>query len=124
MPNFTETLLSKKLIDDNETMPDKIAPKAYRNKMQGYKLWKEGYVAQVRVKPNINVDKDVLFLVKAKVSASMKSIKYDVYVHLKQESGAVIHAKCSCKAGQGGCCKHVAALAAIRNLDLLFLPLL
>jgi len=49
-------------------------------------------------------------LVKAKVSASMKSIQYLVYVYLNQESGDVEYAKCCCKAGQGGCCKHVAAL--------------
>ena len=40
----------------------------------------------------------------------MKSIQYLVYVHLNQESGEVEYTKCCCKAGQGGCCKHVAAL--------------
>lgn len=39
----------------------------------------------------------------------MKKQKYDVYVHLKSESGEVEYAKCNCKAGAGGCCKHVAA---------------
>eukprot|EP00112_Aurelia_sp_Birch-Aquarium-sp1_P000836 Seg108.8 transcript_id=Seg108.8/GoldUCD/mRNA.D3Y31 product="hypothetical protein" protein_id=Seg108.8/GoldUCD/D3Y31 len=40
----------------------------------------------------------------------MKSCHYDVYVHLDQCDGEVLFAKCNCKAGQGGCCKHVAAL--------------
>ncbi|XP_028418783.1 uncharacterized protein LOC114544312 [Dendronephthya gigantea] len=40
----------------------------------------------------------------------MKSVSYPVYVHLNQVNGEVEYAKCSCKAGQGGCCKHVAAL--------------
>ena len=40
----------------------------------------------------------------------MKSCHYDVYVHLDQCDGEVRFAKCNCKAGQGGCCKHVAAL--------------
>ena len=61
------------------------------------------------VKPNVK-GKRMLFLVKAKVSASMKSVQYIVYVHLDQINGDVVHAKCNCKAGQGGCCKHVAAL--------------
>ena len=54
--------------------------------------------------------KRLLFLVKARVCASIKSSKYDVYVHLDKENGNVVYAKCSCKAGKGGCCKHVAAL--------------
>ena len=77
------------------------APKAFRNKKEGYKLWKEGYVRAVFVKPNVK-GKRMLFLVKAKVSASMKSVQYMVYVHLDQISGDVVHAKCDCKAGQGG----------------------
>ena len=40
----------------------------------------------------------------------MKSIQYNVYVHLCQQTGEVQYAKCSCVAGQGGCYKHVAAL--------------
>jgi len=31
-------------------------------------------------------------------------------VHLDQANGNVVNAKCNCKAGQGGSCKHVAAL--------------
>ncbi len=65
-------------------MPDKSSPNAHRNKIQGYKLWKEGYVSKVRVKPNINTDHSLLFVVKANVSASMKSIKYTVYCYLDQ----------------------------------------
>ena len=48
--------------------------------------------------------------VKAKVHASMKNINYSVYVHFNQSNGGVEDARCNCKAGQGGCCKHVAAL--------------
>ena len=61
------------------------------------------------LKPNVNASR-LLFLVKAYVSASMKSIKYPVYVHPDQVFGEVEYAKCHCKACQGGCCKHVAAL--------------
>ena len=75
---------------------------------KGYWLWKEGYVKAVSVKPNVQARKR-LFLVKARVSASMKSISYMVNVHFDQGTGEVEFAKCCCKAGKGGCCKHVAA---------------
>ena len=55
----------------------------------------------------------LLFLVKARAGASMKNVSCLVYVHLNQVNGEVEYAKCSCKAGKGGCgkaCKHVAAL--------------
>ena len=76
---------------------------------KGYGLWKEGYVRGIFVKANF-VARTQLFLVKARVSTSMKSIQYLVYVNLNQESGEMEYAKCCNKAGKGGCCKHVAAL--------------
>ena len=48
MPKLTDDSLKKILIEASETMPDKVAPKAYRNKMQGYKLWKEA-VAEIQL---------------------------------------------------------------------------
>ena len=110
LPNFDNEKLDNKLIKNSTTMPNTgTAPKAFRNKKHGYRLWKEGYVRGVLVKPNIKASQ-TLFLVKAKVHASMKSVQYNVYVHLDQCDGEVLFAKCTCKAGQGGCCKHVAAL--------------
>ena len=57
----------------------------------------------------------------------MKSVSYPVYVHLNQVDGEVEYAKCSCKAGQGGCCKHVAALLYtildFVNLNLKHIPM-
>ena len=126
MPLFTEKELNDKLINNAETMPDNVTPKAHRNKRQGYKLWKEGYVSNVRVKPKVYVQNVKLFLVKATVSASMKNQKYTVYCHLDQTFGDVRYAKCNCKAGQGGCRKHVAALLYtlldFSNLSLLYVP--
>ena len=56
----------------------------------------------------------------------MKSIRYTVYVHLNMDSSDVTHAKCNCKAGQGGCCKHVAAvlytILDFSNLNLRYVP--
>ena len=117
---------NKKLIEASETMPDKVAPKAYTNKMQGYKLWKEGYISGVRVKPGITAGLVTLCLANASVSASMKSVKYTVYCHINQDTAEVLYAKCNCKAGQGGCCKHIAALLYalldFSNLGLLYVP--
>ena len=110
LPSFNAEKIYDRMIKNSITMPKKgAAPKAFRNKKQGYKLWKEGYVRGVLVKPNVKGER-LLFLVKAKVHASMKSTQYTVYVHLDQESGDAEYAKCNCKAGQGGCCKHVGAL--------------
>ena len=39
----------------------------------------------------------------------MKNQVYTVYVHLLQDEGKVLKANCSCNAGAGGCCKHIAA---------------
>ncbi len=126
MPRFSEALIDDKLIHNSETMPDGAAPKAFHHKSEGYKLWKEGYVSQVKVKPGVKTRQYILFIVKAKIAASMESIKYDVYIHLKQDSGKVVHAKCSWKAGQGGSCKHVASLLYTlldySNLDLKCVP--
>ena len=38
IPKFSEDSLNKNSVETSETMPDKVALKAYRNKMQGYKL--------------------------------------------------------------------------------------
>ena len=46
-PLFTEKELNNKLLQNAETMPDKVAPKTHRSKLQGYKLWKESYVSNV-----------------------------------------------------------------------------
>ena len=110
LPNFSIEKLDNNPIMGSVTMPkDGPAPKAFRNKKHGYRLWKEGCVRAVSVKPNVR-GSSLLFLVKSKVHASMKSVQYNVYVHLDQANGNVVHAKCNCKADQGDCCKHVAAL--------------
>ena len=122
MPPFGEKQIDNRLIHNSKTMPDLKAPLAYRHKKQGYKLWKEGYVRKVVTKPDILSGLKRLFLVKANVSASMKRQNYLVYCHLDQLSGEVAFSKCNCKSGQGGGCKHVAALLYLlldyENLEL------
>ena len=55
-----------------------------RNKKLGYRLWKEGYVQDISVKPNVreNEKEALKFLAKSRVHESMKSRFYTVYVHL------------------------------------------
>ena len=48
------------------------------------------------MKPNLKGER-LLFLMKAKVRASMKSTQYTVHVHLDQESGDAEYAKYNCK---------------------------
>ena len=109
LPHVTSEKIDKKLVGLS-TLPKKTsAPQAFRNKRHGYRLWKEGFVRSISVRPNVK-GQCLLFLVKSRVHASMKNIFYNVYTHLNQTTGDVMYAKCNCKAGQGGCCKHVAAL--------------
>ena len=50
LPSFDSEKLTNKLVKNASTMPDSgAAPKAYRNKKHGYRLWKEGYVRGVLV---------------------------------------------------------------------------
>ncbi len=54
LPRLTTSEIDKKLIFISSTMPStETAPKAYRNKKLGYRLWKEGYVRSLYVKPNV-----------------------------------------------------------------------
>ena len=77
LPEFNHEKLVKRLVKDSSTMPDKQAPKAYGNMKKGYGLWKEGYVRNIVIKPNVQATR-ILFLIKARVNASMKSISYSV----------------------------------------------
>ena len=54
LPNFENKKLDSKLISHSATMPkNRPAPKAFRNKKHGYRLWKKGYVSAVFVKPDV-----------------------------------------------------------------------
>ena len=109
-PGFSESNIEEVLIKQSGCFSKRhIAPKAYKSKKLGYRLWKEGFVQSSYVNPNVHGSMN-MFLVKCRVHASMINVSYNVYVHLNQGSGDLICSMCSCKAGQGGCCKHVAAL--------------
>ena len=120
IPPFTHELLEQHLI--GETAQESKQPRAHKQKKYGYQLFKDKMVSKVKVIPNVLQGKDKLFYIKCTVYASMKKTNYTVYVHLKQDTGKVIEAKCSCVAGNGGCCKHVAA-ALFQVLDFIVLEL-
>ena len=92
LPRFGNENIDDRLLKNPTMSRVGQAPKAFRNKKQGYKLWKEGYVRGVLVKPNVK-GKQLLFLVKSKVCTSMKNIQYNVYIHLDQHSGDVVYSK-------------------------------
>ena len=110
LPAFQYAFIHEHLVENSKTMPDHRPTSAHRHKKMGYRLFKENYVKNVCVKPNVQTHNSKLFLVKSLVSASMKKQSYSVCVHLSQADGKAVKAKCSCKAGAGGCCKHVALL--------------
>ena len=53
------------------------------------KLFKEGFVKKITVKDNVMSEKKT-FLAKCLVSATMKNIRYQVYLHLCQVSGDML----------------------------------
>ena len=109
-PRMSESVIKKTLIAESTTFPQEtVAAKAYLHRKQGYKLWKEGCVGNIFVKADV-LAQTLMFLVKSRVHASMKNIFYNVYNHMDQVNGDVMFSKCNCKAGQGDCCEHVAAL--------------
>ena len=59
--------------------------------------------------PGFATDSHCLF--RGAVKPSFKTTgSYSTVVALSKISGYVLGAQCNCKAGAGGCCKHVAAL--------------
>ena len=119
IPPFTREFLERHLIGDtSQKSPKAKQPNAHKHKIYGYQLFKEKMESKVKVIPDVLHVGGRLFYLKCTVHASMKKTEYAVYVHFKQDSGEVIEARCTCVAGNGGCCKHVAA-ALFQMLDLL-----
>ena len=109
IPPFTHALLQEHLITGDSSKLGK-PPNAHKHKKYGYQLFKDKMVTQVVVKADVLKGREKFFQVKSVVHASMKKAHYTVYVHLHQDTGKISCASCTCTAGKGGCCKHVAAL--------------
>jgi hypothetical protein len=82
LPPFTHELLQRHVgtgTGDHDN-------NAHRHKKLGYWLFKDRYINNAEVKPNVKMGCDEKFLVKANVHAAMKQKSYVVYVHLDQAS--------------------------------------
>ena len=98
----------------SSTEYDKQRLAAYRA-FDDYRLFEEGYVESLLTKPLASVG---VHLFVGKVRPSMKKSDdqgkafYDVWFILEAKGasrGLVLRAKCACKGGQDGGCKHVSA---------------
>ena len=110
LPTLTERIIDDHLINKSDLMPDKRKAQAHKHKQKGYELFKEACAKKIEVKRDIRAGDTTLFLVRAKVHASMKDQEYSVYIRLVQENGDMHAASCTCKSGKGSCCEHVASL--------------
>lgn len=103
MPAITMDAIQKYFVTDLDG--DGKPRNAGKHKINGYQLFKDGYVKKIRVSTHI----DNVFLIKNSVTSTMKKDIYSVIIHICKLSGKIIYGRCSCKAGGCGCCKHVAA---------------
>ena len=117
LPPFNYGCLFADLITNSETVAEdqhSVATDTYRagamkHKEQGYRLFRDDHVKQVRFHPGSLSDNHCIF--HAEVKPSMKTTGiYSTAIALSKLTGYVIGACCKCKAGAGGCCKHAAAL--------------
>ena len=105
-------IIEKHLILEKEKLPDKKPADVIKHKKGKYTLFKAGYVTKIWVKSNIKKGEDFpFFLVRCQVNTEMKKQDYEVYLHLNQVTGDVVHAKCQSPAGTSGRCKHVATIS-------------
>ena len=93
LPDISHKLIETYFCADNTA--------AYKHKREGYQLFKDGYVKQVRVMPGVQGDVKTLYAIKCTVTASMRAQKYEVKAHLCQETGVVLFGDCNCKSSAG-----------------------
>ena len=115
LPPFNYSCLYAHIVMGSPTIPKNqnfAADISYRagamkHKEAEYRLFRDNHVMMVQFIPSL----DNYCLFHAYVKPSFKCTgKYSTVVSLEKHSGHVVGGKCNCKAGAGGCCKHVAAL--------------
>jgi len=115
LPKFCYDHLFAHLISNSRTVAlnqksaatKKYQAGAMKHQEAGYRLFKDDHVKRVKFHPG----SDNKCFICALVQASFKSsTNYSVSVCMNRLNGSVVGARCKCKAGAGGCCKHVAAL--------------
>ena len=79
-----------------------------KHKEEGYHLFPDDHVRMVGFPPGFATDSHCLFQA---MRPSFKTTgSYSTVVALSKITDYVLGAQCDCKAGAGGCSKHVAAL--------------
>ena len=87
LPDITHSRIHNYLVDSSVVVEDTSELRgAKKHKVLGYRLFKDGFVRKVVDKPNIRAEQ-LRFLVKCNVVASMKKLRYELYIHLCQSSG-------------------------------------
>ena len=74
----------KDFLDDEIISVDNYGKGANKHKINVYELFKDIYAKDLKVKSDANAA-GIIFTIKSYVAASMKRIKYIVYVHLSQK---------------------------------------
>ena len=108
---FAHLITNSETIAENQrnTSIDTYRAGAMKHKERGYRLFRDDHVKMVRFHPGDSSANQCIFYAQGK--PSMKIIGcYSTVVTLSKSTGYVIGAHRKCKAGAGGCCKHVAAL--------------
>ena len=115
LPKFSYGHIFAHLVSNSKTVAcnqksaatERYRKGAMKHQEAGYWLYKDQHVKRVKFHPG---NDDQCFC-SALVQALFKSsTNYSTSVCLLKSDGSVHGAQCKCKAGAGGCCKHVSAL--------------
>ena len=80
-----------------------------KHKKEAYRLFLDDHIQMVGFRPGFATDSHCLF--RGIVKPSFKTTGCNSTVAaLSKITGYILGAQCNCKAGAGGCCKHVAVL--------------
>ena len=117
LPAFNYGCLYAHLVTDSKSIAENqwitaaatFGAGAMKHKEEGYRLFLDDHVWMVGFPPGFATDSHCLFLGILKPSFKTTG-SYSTVVALSKISGYVLGARCNCKAGAGGCCKHVDAL--------------
>ncbi|KAL5021555.1 hypothetical protein ScPMuIL_000710 [Solemya velum] len=106
-PKITYTHVEEYLLTSSHRTEDRETMKCYRQFVRGYNFYREGYLRKMAFH---DIDGKCCYI-KSKCLPSMKQGVYEQWVcMLQQDPFTVLKANCTCPAGAGEGCTHVAAL--------------
>ena len=113
--HYAHLVTDSKTVAENQssTATATFGAGAIKHKGEGYRLFRGDHVRMVRFRTGFATDSHCCI-----VKPSFKTTgSYSTVVALSKVSGYILGAQSNCKAGAGGCCKHVvAALLSMLNL--------